>query len=79
MYKLDDTNDKQTPSATEAMDSSMDFLFENLSILWRLILAKIKCIFSHTLVLLSRSLQKKLKPMRIWLKVMGETFAKINP
>ncbi len=29
MYKLDDTNDKQAPSATEAMDSSMDFLFEN--------------------------------------------------
>ena len=29
MYKLDDTNDKQTPSATQAMDSSMDFLFEN--------------------------------------------------
>ena len=31
MYRLDDTNDNhnETPSATEAMDSSMNFLFEN--------------------------------------------------
>ena len=31
MYRLDDTNDNynEAPSATEAMDSSMDFLFEN--------------------------------------------------
>jgi len=29
MYKLDDTNDKQSPSSTQAMNSSMDFLFEN--------------------------------------------------
>ena len=31
MYRLDDTNDNynETPSATEAMDSSMDFLFKN--------------------------------------------------
>ena len=31
MYKLDNTNDNynEAPSATEAMDSSMNFLFEN--------------------------------------------------
>ena len=31
MYKLDDTNDNynEAPSSTQAMDSSMDFLFEN--------------------------------------------------
>ena len=31
MYRLDDTNDNynEAPSATEAMDSSMDFLFKN--------------------------------------------------
>tara|TARA_Y100001937_G_scaffold23501_1_gene33538 strand:+ start:4973 stop:5212 length:240 start_codon:yes stop_codon:yes gene_type:complete len=31
MYRLDDTNDNynEAPSATEAMDSSMNFLFEN--------------------------------------------------
>jgi hypothetical protein len=29
MYKLDKNDDNETPSATQTMDSSMDFLFKN--------------------------------------------------